>query len=310
MNAFLTVVIVIIGAAVISLAAGWLIAERGHFLLPSSRKFIPGINFHPTIAFKSLLTYIYHRFPNLVLGFLINVVHPYLNGPFKKYVREHYHGKVLTQELAEAVINLDHEIPLRDLGQHVIPYPTARDILLQLPLDIVAYECSCRSARPKHCVPTQVCLIIGKPFTDFALEHHPRQSKRLTKEEAIQLLREEHQRGHVHNAFFKEDRLNRFYVICNCCPCCCGGLEAMLKYHNPMIASSGYVAQVDSGFCIACGVCVESCPTGALAAHSEAVVEWDKCIGCGICVSRCNQDAISLQLDERKGKPLDVSSIF
>ena len=77
-----------------------------------------------------------------------------------------------------------------------------------------------------------------------------------------------------------------------------------------MIASSGYVAQVDSGLCIACGVCVESCPTGALAAHSEAVVEWDKCIGCGICVSRCNQDAISLQLDERKGKPLDVSSIF
>ncbi len=109
----------------------------------------------------------------MILGFLINVVHPYLNGPFKKYVREHYHGKVLTQELVEAVINLDHEIPLQDLGQHIIPYPTARDIVMQLPLDIVAYECSCRSARPVHCEPTQVCLIIGKPFTDFALEHHP-----------------------------------------------------------------------------------------------------------------------------------------
>lgn len=129
---------------------------------------------------------------------------------------------------------------------------------------------SCRSARPKHCEPTRVYLIIGKPFTDFALEHHPRQSNRLTKEEAIQLLREEHQRGHMHNAFFKEDRLNCFYVICNCCPCCCGELEAMLKYHNPMIASSGYVAQVDSGLCIACGVRVESCPP----AHWQRIQKW------------------------------------
>ena len=84
----------------------------------------------------------------------------------------------------------------------------------------------------------------------------------------------------------------------------------MLKYHNPMIASSGYFAQVDTTLCITCGVCVESCPTGVLAAHSEAVVEWDRCIGRGVCVSRCSQEAINLQLDDCKGKPLDVSSIF
>ena len=82
MSATFIVIIVLADVTVVCLAAGWLIAERGHFLLPSSRKFIPGLNFHLTIAFKSLLTYIYHRFPNLVLGFLINVVHPYLNGPF------------------------------------------------------------------------------------------------------------------------------------------------------------------------------------------------------------------------------------
>jgi len=176
MSVSIIVIVALAGAAVFSLIAGWLIAERGHFLLPSSRQFIPGFNFHPALAIKSLFTYVYHRWPKLILGFLIKVVHPYLNGPFKQYVREHYHGKVLTKELAEAVINLDHEIPLQDLGQHIIPYPTARDILMQLPLDIVAYECSCRSARPKHCDPTRVCLIIGKPFTDFALEYHPRQT--------------------------------------------------------------------------------------------------------------------------------------
>ena len=61
MNIFLTVIVVLAGLAVISLAAGWLIAERGHFLLPSSRQFIPGFNFHPGVALKSLFTYIYHR---------------------------------------------------------------------------------------------------------------------------------------------------------------------------------------------------------------------------------------------------------
>ncbi len=309
MTAFLYILIILAVVAFIGLVTGWLIAERGHFILPSSRKFIPWMNFRPTVAIKSLFTYIYHRWPKIIMGVLINFVHPYLNGPVKRYVREHYHGKVLTLELAEAVITLDHEIPLQDLGQHIVPYSTARDILMKLPLEIVAYECGCRSARATHCQPTQVCLIIGKPFTDFALEHHPKHSRLLSRDEAIQLLRDEHERGHVHSAFFKEDRLNRFYVICNCCPCCCGGLEAMVKYHNPIMASSGYVAQVETGNCIACGICVESCPTGALTAHSEAVVAWEQCIGCGICVSRCAQGAITLQLDINKGLPLDVRAI-
>ncbi len=309
MNLFFNVILIICGLGLICLIIGWLIAERWHLYLPSSKKFIPWFTFNPKIAVKSLLTYIYHRWPKVIQGVLINVIHPYLNGPIKRYVREHYHGKVLTQELAEAVINLDHEIPLQDLGQHIIPYSMARDLVLQLPLDIVAYECGCRSSRPKHCEPTQVCMLIGKPFTDFALEHHPKHSKRLSREEAIQLLRDEHERGHVHSAFFKEDRMNRFYVICNCCTCCCGGLEAMVKYHNPMIASSGFVAHVDVNTCIACGVCAESCPTGALTVHSEAVVEWEKCIGCGICVDRCTQGVIELLQDVRKGIPLNVADI-
>jgi hypothetical protein len=38
--------------------------------------------------------------------------------------------------------------------------------------------------------------------------------------EALDLLRAEHERGHLHSAWFKDVMLNRFYAICNCCKCC------------------------------------------------------------------------------------------
>lgn len=36
------------------------------------------------------------------------------------------------------------------------------------------------------------------------------------------------------------------------------------QHGTPMLASSGYVSQVDAGRCIGCSTCVESCRFGAL----------------------------------------------
>ena len=55
----------------------------------------------------------------------------------------------------------------------------------------------------------------------------------------IKLLQSEHERGHLHSAWFKDACIDRFYSICNCCKCCCGGIEAMVKHDIPMMASSG-----------------------------------------------------------------------
>lgn len=68
----------------------------------------------------------------------------------------------------------------------------------------------------------------------------------------------------MHTACFKDAMHNRFFAICNCCSCCCGGLEAMVQHGVPMVASSGYVAQVDELGCIACGDCEEACPFDAV----------------------------------------------
>jgi NAD-dependent dihydropyrimidine dehydrogenase PreA subunit len=222
------------------------------------------------------------------------------------WLADHYHGKVLTHDHARAVVTLNLPISRRDLEQ-IVPYHTARDLVLQAPPDIVAYECVCRHGRATHCEPTRVCMVIGRPFTDFILEHRPESAQRLTREEALDLLEAEHQRGHVHSAWFKDAMLNRFYAICNCCKCCCGGIWEMVERGVPMVASSGYVAQIDTDACTNCGDCVDACPFKAMTFDDGAVVRtWERCLGCGGCEVKCQVGAISMVRDQRKGMPLDV----
>ena len=152
-------------------------------------------------------------------------------------------------------------------------------------------------------------MVIGQPFVDFILEHHPQTSRRLTQVEALDLLKAEHERGHLHSAWFKDACMGRFYAICNCCKCCCGGIEAMVKYGSPCLASSGYVAQVDQEACTTCGACVDTCAFGALSMNGHLAVEWEKCMGCGACTSQCPVEGITLVRDERKGIPLDVRAL-
>jgi Pyruvate/2-oxoacid:ferredoxin oxidoreductase delta subunit len=225
------------------------------------------------------------------------------------WLARHYHGKILTHEHARCIVNLNHPIERTNLDQ-ILPYPIARDLILQAPPEIVAYECVCRNGRRTHCEPTQVCMVVGKPFTDFVLEHHPGKSRRLTREAALQLLEEEHQRGHVHSAWFKDAMMNRFYAICNCCKCCCGGIRQMAVNGVPMVTSSGYIAQVDTAVCAQCGDCVELCPFLAITQNAEGVAhDWNRCLGCGVCEAKCQTGAITLVRDERKGVPLDVRAL-
>lgn len=254
---------------------------------------------------SALHGYIYGRWPNQYVNVLFNYIVPRLGFHGKKWLSDRYHGKVLIQEHAEAIITLDKEIALRDLMQ-IIPYPIARYFVLKAPPDMAVTECPCRHGRAHPCEPTQVCMVIGQPFVDFFLEHHPRSTCRLTQEEALELLRAEHERGHLHTAWFKDACMDRFFIICNCCKCCCGGIEAMVKYGTPMLASSGYVATIDETLCKLCPNCEEACPFGAIHVNGKAVVNWERCMGCGVCVAQCPNKACSLVRDEAKGLPLDV----
>mgnify|MGYP005844998159 CR=1 FL=1 len=282
-----------------------LFAERGRPLLPSSWRYVRTAGWRRLFSHHSLHGYLYGRWTNQYIAFLKRYVYPCLGIRGRRWLSDRYHAKVLTTPQARAIVALDREIPLRDLEQ-VIPYAQARDLVLSASPAIAAYECACRRASANPCHPTQVCLAIGDFFADFILEHHPHSSRRLTQAEALALLEAEHSRGHLHTAWFKDACLGRFYAICNCCRCCCTGIEAVVKHGIPMLAPSGYVAQVDESRCRGCRACLVACPFGAISNESIARVSWEKCMGCGVCSSQCPYEAITLGKDESKGLPLHV----
>ncbi len=220
-----------------------------------------------------------------------------------------YHGKVVTLNSAARLVTVDREIELRNL-EHIIPYAQARDIVMKNPDHIVVLECPCRAVRANPCLPLDVCLIVGEPFASFVAEHHGRRSRWISSEEAVEILRAEHERGHVSHAFFKDAMLGRFYAICNCCACCCGAMQAM-RNGVPMLAASGYVSQVDASLCAGCGTCAEHCQFAAITVtDGYSVVDAELCMGCGVCVDQCERGAVRLVRDESKGVPLEINTLM
>ena len=299
---------------------------KNPFIKPSTRAFIEEARKTPGYSFADFLHgYIYGRWTHLYISIGIGE-HPIAKSFikwdkfFKKLglkkkkpesneptmgIADTYHAKAIPLETATQIIQINEEINKPDLEQ-VIPYKRARSLILKNPDHIVVIDCPCRSARENPCTPIDVCLVIGDPFASFIREHQPDRSRDITRDEAIAILKAEDERGHVHHAFFKDAMLDRFYAICNCCDCCCGAMNAH-KNGTPMLASSGFIAQVDEDLCISCDACAEYCQFGALAMGDLIMdVSYENCMGCGVCIDKCDQEAIMLVKDESKGVPLDI----
>lgn len=220
-----------------------------------------------------------------------------------------YHGKVVPLQAATQLVTVQQDIRLPNL-ETIIPYARARNIVLKNPDHLVVLNCPCRSARENPCTPLDVCLIVGEPFAGFVLDHHPERARRITPDEAVEILKAEAERGHVSHAFFKDAMLERFYAICNCCSCCCGAMNAH-RNGTPMLASSGYVSRVDEDLCISCGECEEYCQFGAIQVNGlTAVADETACMGCGVCVLHCEQDALRLEGDPARGDPLELVNLI
>jgi Fe-S-cluster-containing hydrogenase component 2 len=309
MDMMVRILLTVAGLVLFLLMILWLYGERWRLMRRSTWRWIREGGLRRFLSLSTLHGYLYLRWQNRYIGLQVNTVGPRSSDKARRWWSSIYHGKVLTQKQAEAVIIINESIPLQDLEQ-IVPYPVARDFILRAPLDVVVMECGCRHAREAPCQPTQVCMVIGQPFADFMLEHRPDTTRKLSQTEALELLRAEHERGHVHAMWFKDAMMGRNYAICNCCKCCCGGIETMNRYGIPMMASSGYVSSVNQDLCTQCGICVDICPFNALALNSGMIAAiWEKCMGCGVCVGQCPQGALALVRDERKGQPLDVKQL-
>jgi Pyruvate/2-oxoacid:ferredoxin oxidoreductase delta subunit len=220
-----------------------------------------------------------------------------------------YHGKVMTLETAQDLVMVNEPINLPDLEQ-VIPYVRARAIIQDNPDHILLMQCPCRLSRENPCMPLDVCLVIGQPFVDFTQQHYPSRGRRITQQEAYDLLERENRRGRVHHAFFTAMMLGRFFAICNCCSCCCTALKSHQR-GIPTLASSGYVSQFNADLCISCDPRLDYCQFGALENKSGTCeVDEEKCMGCGVCVARCPENARSLRREITKGEPLEIFTLL
>ncbi|MFO7695706.1 MAG: 4Fe-4S binding protein [Anaerolineae bacterium] len=265
--------------------------------------------------FERLHGYFYARWPHAYIGagigerrtlrwrrvlfatFLARALFP------KRWGNE-YHGKVLPTAEATRLLQVREPIDVR-LSEQVLPYESARDLVLSGDGPYVALDCPCRLAREHPCLPLDVCLIIGEPFASMLLTHNAGQAREITMDEALAIVEAEAARGHIHHAFFKQAMLGRFYAICNCCSCCCGAISAHL-HGTPMLVSSGYVAQVQVDRCQQCGTCVAGCPFAALSLADALVVNTERCMGCGVCTRLCPQHALDLVRDAAKPEPMPI----
>ena len=138
--------------------------------------------------------------------------------------------------------------------------------------------------------PVETCLVFAPVEGAFedSLADRP-----LSKEEALQILRQTEEAGLVHTT---GNYQNGHSYICNCCSCCCGLLRSITEFGIPgSTIRSDFYPVVDAEACIGCGECIDLCPFGALSIPADVCqVDGTRCIGCGLCTTACSVDALHL----------------
>ncbi len=263
--------------------------------------------------------YVYYRWTSAYM----RVVRFFLDGggrgfePLRSAAARHlertHHAKVVSAGDARRLIRIDAPIDYRGL-ESVVPFPVARDIVLDASAPIALAKCACRDVAEKRgdrdhdCGPLETCLYIGDPIATFVAEKQVG-ARLVSADEALAVVDEAARRGNVHTLWFKDAAGDRMYALCNCCTCCCIGLKSQEAGFSPL-AGSGYVARVDGARCTSCGNCVGTCAFDALSlpgSTEPAAVREPLCLGCGICVAACPSRAISLELAQDGPAPVPWS---
>ncbi|UCC18429.1 MAG: 4Fe-4S binding protein [Promethearchaeota archaeon] len=159
--------------------------------------------------------------------------------------------------------------------------------------------CYCRSVQRKYEKPNCdhplfSCIHLSFGESLYEIPHKSLNLKRVSKKKIKELLEEFDKRGLIHQLiYFPNPQF--YYVICNCCPCCCVVLNKFLKFGSPQMIKSDFIAKTDTNKCIDCGICELWCYFGARD-NVDDKLKFDsaRCFGCGICISKCPNEAISL----------------
>lgn len=175
--------------------------------------------------------------------------------------------------------------------------------MLDAAMHIVVQPCDCRRLGQNCDRPIETCIWMD----DVALEALDRgHGRRLTNEEAKELVRWADKKGLMHTAD-GEWRTRGLHAICNCCACDCYPFRAAQELGSKGTwPRSRYIAAHDREGCNQCGACVKRCHFDAFY-HDGTTIEVDgktkknvlfdsdKCWGCGLCANTCPSEAILMK---------------
>lgn len=125
--------------------------------------------------------------------------------------------------------------------------------------------CQCRRSRRimgEGCgdLEDDKCIILGD-VADAGIRTN--KLRRATKEEALEIIRKAEKEGCVHQVT-NMDGPDKIFAICNCNINVCFALRTSQYFNTPNMSKSNYVAEVKKEDCVACGACVEKCPSNAI----------------------------------------------
>lgn len=185
---------------------------------------------------------------------------------------------------------------------HVLAFEDVKEII-QDARTIAVTKCTCRLTAHKCDKKLEACIQINRA-ADYTLARGT--GRRLSKEEALDLVKECEEEGLIHVVMNKQ---NVDHFICNCCSCCCQTMPILIKHNISVIEPSRFAARVDPGLCTACEACLGRCFFGAVTMDGgTAAVDESKCMGCGLCQISCGTEAISLE--EVRGKDFVPEKLF
>ena len=190
--------------------------------------------------------------------------HPQIGKAFEEYTRLRISG-------------IAPNLPMGTGMMRVIPIETAISADTQsVPYEHLSYyldkydtfsvsDCSCRKSRRilgQGCghLEHEMCIQMGTGAEYYIRTGRARQ---ITRQEAEGILRKAEENGLMHQIPNIEG-LGESAAICNCCSCSCFAMRVATMFRSPDAIRSNYVSQVDKEKCVACGQCVENCPTNAL----------------------------------------------
>jgi electron transport complex protein RnfB len=229
------------------------------------------------------------------------------------YMRTFAFGKSLLSASPSQMrtIPINASIPV---DHPVATYDQVTSIIENSPGPFVILPCICRessSLQGKSCQVTEreeTCMGMGSMASMIL---HRGGGREIDRTEALEILRQNQEEGLVLQPSNAKDP----EFICSCCGCCCGMLQMQKMLPHPVdFWTCSFRAEVETGKCTGCGICVKRCQVGAVTlkgSPERAVIAATRCIGCGLCVPTCPSKALSLvPREEDKVPPEDTEDLY